>query len=134
MNIIKFRGKRKDNGEWVYGYYIKNSEGRGFIVHSIYIDLIDNPSTAKPGITCFEVVPETVGQCTGLKDKNDKEIYEGDICKVPEKQYEWFKKGKTFEVEWDKGMTGFNPFRNHSYLENHCEVIGNIHENKELKE
>lgn len=69
---------------------------------------------------------------TGLTDKSGKEIYEGDICKVLEEQYKWLERKKTFEVKWSKGMTGFNPFRNHSYLENHCEVIGNIYENPEL--
>lgn len=61
MREIKFRGKRKDNGEWVYGYLTCN------------IPLIFNDKLGS-----YTVYESTVGQYTGLKDKNGKEIYEGD--------------------------------------------------------
>ena len=70
MREILFKGKRTDNGEWVEGFYYNDLWGDN--AHYIIYDGTD-----------YEVIPETVGQYTGLEDKNGKSIFEGDIvyCK-----------------------------------------------------
>lgn len=69
---IKFRGKKIDNNEWVYGGYFSSSEEEG-LVHYIFCSI----NGAEP------VIAETIGQFTGIKNFSQEEIWEGDILEFP---------------------------------------------------
>lgn len=124
MRETKFRGKRKDNGEWVYGYYYEldcRSAGKKYIAYSIYQR--DHQS--------FKVIPETVGQFTGLLDKNGKEIYAGDILDYYNPMHPHYSSPlnrKTVKWRSDKNTgVGFNIAIGTNY-----KIIGNITDNPDL--
>lgn len=120
---IKFRGKRIDNGQWVYGDLVQ-------CAHDILILPINT------GWTHHKVIPETVGQFTGLLDKNGREIYEGDVI-----THDYEEDSECFiEVRFVRQAFSFF-WRGNIY--NECsiqknikqtlmEVAGNIHDHPEL--
>lgn len=127
------RGKRKDNGELVDGYLYITHDGKYEIAK--YCDETNIERIA------YEVIPETVGRCTGLKDKNGKLIFEGDIIKTKEygrdighsnvNNFDIFKviyEPAVFRLE--NVRRGFNLVGNG----NDFEIIGNVHDNPELLE
>lgn len=133
MREILFCGKRIDNGEWIEGFYLVLPMGETVI--------LSNNGYAK-------IDPETVGEFTGLTDRNGKKIFEGDIVKFTD---------KSFGYEWKAVVEFGNPNGNYTWgwqlkpigkaknvntdilcwveMEEtgaFCEVIGNIHDNPEL--
>lgn len=132
---IKFRGKDFETGQWI--------EGSLTIYPKYYptITLVEDAEPIPKKTTCV-VLPETVGQFTGLCDKNGKEIYEGDIVKtkeygidIPNGVFCYNVAGcDNFSVDYIDG--GFRLLNNQRYFllckGNHLEVIGNIYDNPEL--
>ena len=105
--VIKFRGKRIDNNEWIYGSLI--------VYENDIVSIMTGNFTPSK-----YVIPETVGQFTGLHDRNGTMIYEGDI------------------VTSDFGYSGIVVFDHFIYAKMECtisdniEVIGNVHDNRNL--
>ena len=144
MREILFRGKRIDNGQWVYGVPVIG------ITSGVFMVWIESETKRGHGelslrdvVKQAEVIPETVGQYTGLKDKNGKEIFEGDIIAFEDSDggYEYP------DLVVNTGIVEYGELR--FYFTNRVavdmgdfyikdgrcdevEVIGNIHDNPEL--
>ena len=128
MREFLFRGKGKYDGEWVQGFLIglydptikENTIKHAYIKDGTIFD------------RAYGVIPETVGQYTGLTDKNGTKIFEGDILKC---DY------ATFVAKWDEKNARFLGFiigKEQAIIyvgrEPKAEIIGNIHDNPELME
>lgn len=121
MRTIKFRGQDISDGAWVYGSLVYSDENdvaiyfqRGNRLVKVYVN------------------QETIGQFTNLYDKNKKEIYEGDILKVPYTQERIevrFVRG-VFAFLWNGDLDDEAPIN--APTQEWAEVIGNIHDNPEL--
>lgn len=140
MRTIKFRGKKPSNDVWMYGSLVLSDE----LDTAIYFQV----GTA--GVKQMEwvyVKPETVGQFTGLKDKNGREIYEGDILECVSWNEFWSIDGKPLEQLRRRLLVGHRhgafvcierqqaPFDDKVWdiISNQdCIIIGNIYDNPEL--
>ena len=125
MREIKFRGRNARHG-WLTGHYVVN---RG--VHFIVEDGIADPLTTWED---YAIAPETVGQYTGLKDRNGKDVWEGDLLRTPE--------GDIMVAEWidakiiTRCVRPYNPRYKNSLTFAYpvSVVVGNIYDNPELLE
>ena len=134
MREILFRGKRADNGEWVYGVPTKDSHGETVMVESVY----ECEEYNCRGANCLYVNENTVGQYTGLTDTNGTKIFEGDVVDLVYNG-DWHIYQVVYDVsELDfKATNGKEEYRNNFQYLTCCdevEVIGNIHDNPELAE
>ena len=136
MREILFRGKRLDNGEWTEGYLLEQNTPsyNAYVVPHIMIEQ-DNRHTDILEHEIEEVDPATVGQYTGLTDKNGKKIFEGDIVEGGDFDAEegygvirW--EDGAFEVATETFLGTFHE----NYWGKDFEIIGNIHDNPELLE
>ena len=145
MREILFRGKRKDNGEWAEGQYYRRTYYYGDESEGHYIITSTETLDFDQALEYEEVIPETLGQYTGLTDKNGNKIFEGDVvdirntdvyeCEGPAAQDD-----PLVTVTYETYLGGFNPFANYDcdcgmYCpSNEVMVIGNIHDDPELLE
>ena len=148
MREIIFRGKRLDNGDWVEGFYLSHLNTCHYIIpfRTGGFEAIDNSFYVHKW---FEVDPSTIGQYTGLKDKNGKRIFDGDIlhiAKIADALGGYYRPPLDYHVnvvvKWDlcawmwetlcedKRYITFPD----AWCHYECEVIGNIHDNPELLE
>ena len=143
MREILFRGKRTINGDWVYGDFVRGNE-RKSLRDSIFVYDSETQS-----FNDYEINPSTLGQYTGLTDKNGKRIFEGDILHIaknadglggyyqPPLDYPVNVVVKWDLCAWmwetlcdDKRYISFPD----AWCHYECEVIGNVHDNPELLE
>ena len=140
-----YRAKRIDNGKWVEGYLFDDGfkNGRmfvgGLVIEEYHGTACDDWSIT--GIDFYEVDPSTICQCTGLKDKNGKLIWENDIVSFLDMystENGWSESGCVGKVAWDDETISFqvtNRLSAESYeVLDECLVIGNIFDNPELLE
>lgn len=145
-----YKAKSKDNGEWVQGYYVK-----GLDMYDKEIHLIFEPATSfySNGETAgwHEIDPSTICQCTGLKDKNGKLIWENDIIHKPfYTDYDAYANSEAYtgRIQYEDGGWSVEITKSDgsicasSIIEmigyskdiEHFEVLGNIFDNPELLE
>ena len=127
MREVLFRGKSKETGKWLKGYYVCFEDGEHYM-------FLKNPMGVKDSVVLWcEVDPESIGQWTGLVDKNGVKIFEWDIGRDID--------GK-FLICWNEEKAAFvmvlqeYPYET-LYLEEmweDTEVIGNIHDEKAVEE
>ena len=158
MREILFRGKRLDNGEWVEGSFLRDGEAHRLVRQEglPFSDCYIVPKTERDnvrtylsqgillGVIAYHVDPSTIGQYTGLTDKNGKRIFEGDV--VAQSWYDFYEPaddsfGEVVFYVADCSFSVLDLNKNEIMSIGHgrachyeVEIIGNIHDNPELLE
>jgi uncharacterized phage protein (TIGR01671 family) len=124
MTEILFRGKRADNGEWVYGF--------PFAIHAgLVVEGIETLDGDRPRID-----PSTVGQYTGLRERNGKRIFEWDVVVIETDCIPSFMLNR-YVVVWDDDQVAYKLLKDNTIYDlpmGRMEIIGNIHDNPDLLE
>lgn len=119
MREYLFRGKRVDNGKWVEGSYVR-------IDYHDSNDYVERDLIILPNGHELEVIPESVGMWTGLEDKEDVKVFEGDLIKH-------INFGEDYgEVKFTEGAFWIESVVASTYHSSVIKVVGSIHDNKEL--
>lgn len=134
MREYKFRGKNKDIG-WVEGQLVYDENKNPYIVQNVEQDSSYGlEETMLYAVMWYRVIPETLSQYTGLKDKNGKEIYEGDIILIKDNTekliVKWYDGAFVLVNKYDEHFEGYVAL--YRYMPIEIEVIGNIYDNPEL--
>lgn len=144
MREYLFHGKCKETGEWVEGHYACESNHACFqceLKHRHYIFRDEFMDWGLGGLCQYEVIPESVGQCTEMKDKNGRKIFEGDIVRLDKDVKEMFNICDGV-VKYDWGgfyIGGFSTLNSLNAISTfdgvvRGEVIGTVFENADLLE
>ena len=139
MREILFRGKRIDNGEWIYGYYARKGADKESFRHYICVSTFSSDYQSNYTypfyLYDYEVDPSTVGQYTGLTDKNGKKIFEGDIILRRYVRPYFLVEYSEEETEYQANFFDGSYASLYKYFSSkESKVIGNIHDNPELLE
>ena len=125
MREIFFRGKQIDNGEWVEGYFVNL-----WLIHYQKHQPIITDNNA----VSYDVGPSTVGQYTGLCDKNDKKISEGDIMVFTAYGFDYVGTVEFADGSFSIMCEHTSPFLDQAVSKHGAYIIGNMHDNPELLE
>ena len=119
---ILFRGKRTDNGEWA----------EGELIHAVPSGIPGIRIPSRTALLIYSVIPETVGQFTGLTGRNGKRIFEGDIVQWPGRKEVGLVQYGEFNCSCCEGVFGWHFGTEDIREHDSYEVIGNIHDSPEL--